>query len=208
MRTGLLIACALSLGCQSVDVLGSRGKPQSNEEEPGKFPNLLEERQQVPISRVNAQLNDAFVQLFFGDPETEAVFRDQGDGSGYLEDIANGDVRTDSMGYGMLVTVQLNQREVFDKLWAWTKTYMRDPDGPSEGLLRWRCNTSGQECATTAATDASSIIVTSLFMASTRWGAGSAHDYEADGQALLSTMVTVEERNGGVVDGARNLFEI
>ena len=37
---------------------------------------------------------------------------DEGDDTGYVEDIYHEDVRTDSMAYGMLVTVQLDQREV------------------------------------------------------------------------------------------------
>src|SRR5690606_12674358 len=114
-------------------------------------------------------LNDAFRQLFFGDPETEAVFFPQEDGTGYIKDIANGDVRTDSMAYGMLVTVQLDQREVFDELWAWTKSHMMSPSGASAGLLRWRCSTSGDECARSAATDASSLIATTLLLAQRRW---------------------------------------
>lgn len=211
----LIGAGALLSACSSVDVLGAReqtgeirdpGQPDPADSE--DLPNVLEDRYQVPISQVNARLNDAFLQLFFGDPETEAVFFDQGDGTGYIQDIANGDVRTDSMGYGMLVTVQLDHREVFDELWAWTKRYMRSPSGPSEGLLRWRCDTSGENCDASAATDSSSIIVTSLFMAETRWGDAGAHDYGQDAVDLLDAMVGIEARNGGIVDGVVNCFDV
>jgi len=213
----LIGAGALLSACTSVDVLGAREQtsevkepPSPPAEEPagtGGLPNVLEERHRIPISQVNARLNDAFLQLFFGDPETEAVFFDQGDGTAYIQDIANGDVRTDSMAYGMLVTVHLDHREVFDKLWGWAKEHMLSTSGPSAGLLRWRCDTSGENCAAAAATDASSIIATTLFTAETRWGAAGDHAYGEDALALLDAMVAIEARNGGVVDGVVDCFD-
>lgn len=207
-RAPLLALFGVFLGCtSSIDVLGER---EQNDETPDvsgpldapDLPNVLD----LPTSVVDAQVNDAFSQLFFGDPETEAVFRDQGDGTGFIEDIANNDVRTDSMGYGMLVTVQLDQREVFDKLWAWARTHMLSQTGPTSGLLSWRCETTGDGCAAYTATDASSVIVTSLLMAETRWSSLGRHDYGGDALALLDAMADIEERNGGVVDGVVNCF--
>ncbi len=191
--------------------LSSGGSPTvvvEEEEEDWDLPNLLEERQDIPITQVNAMVNDAFSQLFFGFPVTEAVFRDQGDGTAYIEDIYHGDVRTDSMGYGMLTTVQLNQREVFDKLWAWAKANMMPTSGPSAGLVFWRCDTSGANCEEEAATDAMSIITTSLFMAQSRWAAAGRHDYQGDAHALLDVMTEIEDRNGGVIDGVVNCFDL
>ena len=40
---------------------------------------------------------------------------------GYIEDIANNDVRTEGMSYGMMIAVQMNRKEVFDSLWKWAK---------------------------------------------------------------------------------------
>lgn len=211
-RLVLLAAAALLTGCVSLDVVGARPDAEEDREPiPGEpdgsgLPNVLEERQRIPLSQVKAQLNDAFRQLFFGDPETEAIFFPQGDGTGYIQDIAHGDVRTDSMAYGMLVTVQLDQRDVFDELWAWTKRSMLSSSGASAGLLRWRCDTSGQDCARSGATDASSVIATTLLLAERRWGGAGAHDYEQDGLALLEALTAIEERNGGVVDGVVNCF--
>lgn len=207
----------LLLGCSSLDVLGSRAledveAPVGSGGAPPavvpNLPNLLEERTNVPLTEVRARVNAAFLQLFYGDPATEAVFRDQGDGTAYIEDIANNDVRTDSMAYGMLVTVQLDQREVFDKLWSWTKQRMLAADGPREGLLNWRCDTTGANCDSVAATDSTSLIATSLFMADSRWGEAGAHPYQEDALALLEAATTVESRNGGIVDGVMNLFDL
>lgn len=200
-----------SSACSSLDVLGTREVlvgEGSAVGTGGGLPNLLEERQDVPLSQVNARLNEAFLQLFFGDPETEAVFFDLGDGTGYIEDINNEDVRTDSMGYGMLATVGLDQRQVFDQLWAWTKTYMMFPDGPSAGLLRWRCDPDGTGCEDSAATDSSSVIATALFMAASRWPEAGVHDYRSDALGLLEAMTTVEDRPGAVTDGVVNCFDL
>lgn len=237
LSTSSLLGCAALICCSSLDVLGERALDQNsatgglggalsddtdgddteNDDTDGsdtggedtttsrdERPNLLE----VPISEVNAKLNTAFRQLFFGDPNNEAVFVELADGTGYVKDVANGDVRTDSMAYGMLTTVQLDEREVFDKLWAWAKSHMMSPSGATTGLLRWRCDTSGETCSSSAATDASSIIATTLLMAESRWGASGAHSYESDAIALLTAMTSVEERSDAPGAGAFNLFDV
>lgn len=201
---------AFCLSCSSVDVLGARTlsgqETPSDPEKPDELPNPIKDDVGVPRSQVNARLNEAFLQLFFGDPTTEAVFRDQGDGTGYVEDIHNGDVRTDSMGYGMLVTVQLNHQIVFDKLWSWTKAHMLSREPPTEGLLHWQCDKLGEECITIAATDSSSVIATSLFMAESRWGGEGAHEYGRDARALLDAALQVEERVSDAEHGVIDLF--
>lgn len=207
------------LGCTSLDLLGTRPAPVAGEDRTEEvdaqenpvstpLPNVLEDRANVSVSQVDAQLNEAFLQLFFGDPETEAVYFDQGDGTAYIMDIANGDVRTDSMAYGLLTTVQLDQREVFDRLWSWVKTHMLMTEGVTAGLLSWRCDVTGTNCETAGATDASSIIATSLFMAEARWGEAGRFDYEEEALALLEVLVAIEERNGGVIDNVKNSFDM
>lgn len=198
-----LVSALLALeGCTSVDVVGSRDKTT-----PTATTNILEDRINIPLTKVNRLVNTAYEQLFFGDPDTEAVYRDLGDGSAFIEDINNQDVRTDSMGYGMMVTVQLGDEEVFDKLWQWAKLKMLSKSGPSEGLLNWNCDKSGDSCINSSSTDAMSVIVTALFLAESHFKNG-AHSYGADANSLLDAMVKIEERNGGVVDGVVNSFDL
>lgn len=163
-----------------------------------------------PQADSQERINSAFEQLFHGDPDTQAVyFEPPGeDDAGYVEDIKNEDVRTDAIGYGMFVTVQLDEQEVFDKLWTWAKRYMLYTEAPREGLLAWSCSTDGSECETVAATDATSVIATSLFMAEARWSTTGAHDYESDANMLIDAMVLTEERNGGTDSGVQNLFDV
>lgn len=42
----------------------------------------------------------------------------------YIEDVGNADVRTEGMSYGMMLAVQYDRHDVFDKLWRWVMKYM------------------------------------------------------------------------------------
>lgn len=153
------------------------------------------------------RIADAFEQLFFGDPDDEAIYREPEADAAYVEDVKNNDVRTDAIGYGMFIAVQVDRQDVFDKIWTWAKRYMLGTEPPRQGLLAWRCETDGTACDTVAATDATSMIATSLFIAEARWSTG-AHDYADDANMLLDAMVLTEERNGGTGDGVQNLFDV
>ncbi len=153
-------------------------------------------------------IDAAFEQLFFGDPDTQAFYHPEGDDAAYILNVKAGDVRTDSIGYGMLVTVELDKQEIFDKLWTWAKRTMLMTKPPREGMLAWQCTPSGEDCADSAATDATTIIATSLFMAEAKWNDTGAHDYQSDANMLIDAMVQTEERNGGVVNNVQNLFDV
>lgn len=164
----------------------------------------------VGVTEEEAQMTirSAYEQLFFGDPDTQAIYRPVGDDAGYVEDVNNNDVRTDAIGYSMFVTVQVDDQEVFDKIWTWAKRHMRMTDALHEGMLHWTCSTAGTDCQQAAATDATSFIATSLYLAEAKWGTNGVHEYEADANTLIDAMVLTEERNGGVVDDVHNLFDI
>ncbi len=196
-----VLALAALAGCSTTDIVGSRAQELPNP------PSIIEEHTDASLEDVNEKIQAAYQQLFFGEPTKEAIYRDQGDGTAYIEDIFNGDVRTDSIGYGMLVTVQLGEQEPFDKIWSWAKKYMLVDSGPARGQLDWNCSTQGDDCIHTAATDSSSLIVTALFLAATKFQEQDTHDYNADALSLLDAMSHIEERNGGVVGGVGNCFD-
>jgi oligosaccharide reducing-end xylanase len=199
---GLLALAVASCG-QTTDVVGQQPAKSSVPSE-----DALATRIGVPPGDSERAIRDAFEQLFFGEPDSQAVYREVGADAAYLEDVANNDVRTDSIGYGMFVTVQLGRRDVFDKLWTWAKRYMLFAEAPRAGLLSWRCSTLGDACETVAATDAMSFIATSLLLADTRWGGAGAHPYSADANMLIDALLQTETRNGGIVDNVRNPFDI
>ena len=205
-RWCLVALAAAVVGCgETTDIVGTRSSATPVETPPDQ--DVLDE---VGVTEEEADqaIRSAYEQLFFGARDTQAIYREDGDDAGYIEEVHYQDVRTDAIGYGMFVTVQVDDQEVFDRLWTWTKRYMLMTKAPREGLLRWRCSTAGTDCATSAATDATSFIATSLFLAQAKWGAAGEHDYEADANMLLDAMVLTEERNGGIVDAVQNMFDV
>ena len=85
---------------------------------------------------VKNRLEDAFQTIFYG-TEEERFYREAGDDMGYLEDTGNHDVRTEGMSYGMMVCVQLDKKEEFDRIWKWVKTYMWMSEGEGRYYFRW-----------------------------------------------------------------------
>ena len=71
---------------------------------------------------IERKLNEA-VQTFFFDEE-ERIYHEAGEDMGYLEDTGNHDARTEGMSYGMMMAVQLDRKDIFDRIWKWSKTYM------------------------------------------------------------------------------------
>ena len=87
------------------------------------------------MRRSRARIDAAWDQLFYGDDDSERVYYPVGEDMAYIMDIGNGDVRTEGMSYGMMIAVQLDKKEEFDRLWKWAKTYMYQSDGPYQGLF-------------------------------------------------------------------------
>ena len=69
---------------------------------------------------VNERLNQIFQTLFYGN-EDERIYHEAGSDMGYMVDTGNIDVRTEGMSYGMMMCVQMNKKEEFDRLWKWSK---------------------------------------------------------------------------------------
>src|SRR6187402_1184067 len=67
-------------------------------------------------SEIKAKVERAFDQLFFGG--AEAIYFPRGDDLGLILDIWHTNVRTEGMGLGMLIALELDQQEVFDRLWT------------------------------------------------------------------------------------------
>jgi endo-1,4-beta-D-glucanase Y len=158
---------------------------------------------------VRAKLDTAFNRLFFGDDGTGRVFYPVGHAMGYIEDIANNDVRTEGMSYGMMIAVQMNRKDVFDRLWTWAKTNMQFTDGAHRGYFGWHCRPDGTVMDSTAASDGEEWFVTSLFFAAARWGdCGGIYDYRREAQDILTTMLHKESEPGhGTVTNAFNRKE-
>ncbi|MBO6166261.1 MAG: xylanase [Eubacterium sp.] len=132
--------------------------------------------------------NEIFDTIFYGSEE-ERFYHAVGDDMGYIEDTGNHDVRTEGMSYGMMMCVQMDRQEEFNRLWKWAKTYMFLTTGPDAGYFAWSCKTSGEKNAWGAAPDGEEYFAMSLIFAGNRWGNGEGiYNYHAEAKSLIHTM--------------------
>jgi oligosaccharide reducing-end xylanase len=104
----------------------------------------------------------------------------------------------------MMIAVQLNKKEEFDRIWKWTKTYMYQKDGGYKGYFAWHCKTDGTQVDANPASDGEEWFIMSLLFADGRWGSGEGiFNYRAEAQSILDVALHADELSG---DLATNLF--
>ena len=139
---------------------------------------------------IQARIDEVWNQLFYGDDETERVYYPVEDDMAYILDVNNNDVRTEGMSYGMMIAVQLDKQEEFDRLWKWVKTHMYNESGRFAGYFAWHCTPDGLKIDEVPAPDGEVWFATALFFAAGRWGNGEGiFDYQAEANAILHTML-------------------
>lgn len=107
---------------------------------------------------------EEIVQTFFYGSEEERIYHPVGEDMGYLMDTGNNDARTEGMSYGMMMCVQLDMKEEFDRIWKWSKTYMYMTEGWNEGYFAWSCGTDGSRNADGPAPDGEEFYAMALFL--------------------------------------------
>ena len=118
---------------------------------------------------------------------------------GYFEDTGNNDARTEGMSYGMMMCVQMDWKEEFDRFWLWTKTYMYNEEGYHKGYFGWSCKTSGEKNSEGPAPDGEEFFAMALFFASHRWGDGEGiFNYSEQARAILRACLHNGENEPGV----------
>ena len=133
------------------------------------------------------RLEEIKQEYFFGE---DKVYFDAGEDMGYIMDTGNYDARTEGMSYGMMICVQLDMKEQFDRIWKWSKTYMYMTEGWAEGYFAWSCQTNGTPNANGPAPDGEEYYAMALFFASARWGDGEGiFNYSEEARKILSAMV-------------------
>lgn len=132
--------------------------------------------------------------MFYGNEE-ERIYHELGSDMGYVVDTGNNDVRTEGMSYAMMVSVQLNQKEVFDRIWKWAKTYMWMETGINQGYFAWSVSTEGVKNSIGPAPDGEEYFAMALFFAANRWGSGEGiFDYKKEARAILYECVHKGEK--------------
>ena len=147
-----------------------------------KYRNVFVETGYKP-EEVDVKLHDIFNDLFYG---PNKIYFEVGDSMAYISDIKNHDVRTEGMSYGLMIAVQFDKKEMFDRLWRWGSKYMQHQDGPMKGYFAWSCKIDGTRNSHGPASDGELFYVTALIFASNRWGNDTGINYLAEAQNILN----------------------
>lgn len=169
---------------------------------PTNPPNILVNVLELDPDTVSTRLSALFRRLFIsGNADSELIYYELED-EAYVLDVLHDDTRMDAMGYGMLLTVQFDQPELFANLWATVQSRFRYDSGPREGLYRFSCAKDFSECRDAVDSFGSFYVVTALFLAAERWQERSYH------QAALDVLGAMRDKevDGEPVDGVLNLF--
>lgn len=164
----------------------------------GKYPNLFAE---IGISQKNIdrKIEDTFQRMFF-DVEEKIYFEISKDGNemGYVLDTGNNDARTEGMSYGMMMAVQMDRQDIFDRLWLFAKTYMYQSSGQYQGYFAWSVGADGAKNAEGPAPDGEEYFAMALFFAGNRWGdREQPFDYSAQARDILRHCIHQSELVAG-----------
>lgn len=151
----------------------------------GDYPNLLR-KAGYSQAEIDAKVAKAYYDVFEGPTR---VYFEVGDSMAYVSDVKNKDARSEGLSYGMMVAVQLNKKDVFDRIWRWTKKYTQHQDGPREGYFAWSINPQTMKRNSQgSASDGELYFVTSLLFAANRWGNETGIHYYNEARRILDAM--------------------
>jgi len=127
--------------------------------------NLFEE---LGYTGIEERLQAIWQAVFFG---KEKFYYEAGD-MGYVVDTGNSDVRSEGQSYAMMCAVQMNDKNIFDHIWKWSKTYMWMDYGKHAGYFAWSVSPEGVKNSHGPAPDGEEFFAMALFFAANRWGNG------------------------------------
>jgi oligosaccharide reducing-end xylanase len=172
---------------------------------PASYPNAFRDLLGKSDSEISAKIAAAFQQLFHGDPATEAIFISDGTDKGYILDAFHNDRRTEGLGLAMIITVSLDKRDEFDRLWRYAKS-TQFTHGAAQGYFPSFCN--NPDNASCYDPYGLQNIATALLLARGRWQtAPGTLDYGSEAAVLLDLFRNKEIYNCGVVNGITAPFD-
>jgi len=183
----LLITCIFLFGAYSVTAQTKKGKSEKLKKEyhTGAYRNLFLEAG-YSQTEIDKKVEKAYLDLFKG---PNRIYFEVGDSMAFVSDIKNHDARTEGLSYGMMIAVQLNKKEVFDRIWRWSKKYVQHQKGPREAYFAWSINPQTmKKNSEGSASDGELYFITSLIFASNRWGNNTGIDYYAEARRILDAM--------------------
>jgi len=209
---GLTLALALALGttgCKGTqDSLGYNSKAglRPLDKRPSSYPNLFREVGHSDTEIAN-KIAAWFTQLFHGDAGSQAIYFPVGTDQANIQDILHAkEIRTEGIGLAMMIAVQLDKREEFDRLWTYATTVLERQDGAGRGYFQSHCDmpTTTQPCDDPYGEQQ---MLMALIFAHDRWTSETTIDYETEALELLDVLRHKEEENKGVLDGVTNTFD-
>lgn len=153
----------------------------------GIYPNLLQE---IGLTEedIDNRIKKAFETIFVD--EKEKFYFEIGEDMGYMMDTGNMDARSEGMSYGMMMAVQMGRKDIFDRLWLFSKTYMYQSKGKFKGYFAWSVTPDGKKNSEGPAPDGEEYFAMALFFASKRFGDGEApFDYSNQARDILKHCV-------------------
>lgn len=202
------IKFVLIIGCIPLAVLQLSAKNQVVQDKlksigafnSGKYRNVFLEYG-YKKSDIDKKVAKAYYDLFEG---PNKVYFEVGDSMGYVSDIKNKDARTEGLSYGLMVAVQLNKKDVFDRIWRWTNKYLQHHGGPRDSYFAWSVEPNSlKHNSEGSASDGELYFITDLLFASNRWGNNTGINYYAEAKRILDAMWS-KDGTGGI----RNLINV
>jgi oligosaccharide reducing-end xylanase len=175
--------------------------------------NLFTDLLGIPEADVQAKLSLATNRVFgIGTNESSTPVRNDGyriyyelpqdPSSAFIWVPDTQDIRSEGMSYGMMIALQMDMQQQFDRLWRFAKTYMQYPG--NSGVTSWRyyfrwvgsVNTQDPNNwgvnygnQTGPAPDGEEYFAAALYLADQRWGSEGAFDYRQDANDLARAML-------------------
>lgn len=140
-------------------------------------------------AEIDRRVEETFNEIFYG-PKNIALYHPDWPDKASFEDTGNCDARTEGMSYSMMMCVQLDHQEEFDRLWNFCMSFMYHKEGKYRGYFAWSCGLDGNRFAQGPAPDGEEYYAMALFFASHRWGDREApYNYSEQARAILHECV-------------------
>ncbi len=183
----ILLYCSLVLTTGTTDAIAQDRAAEKSMPAfySGKYRNVFAEAGYRQAD-IDAKIDQVYHELFGG---SHTIYFEVGDSMAYVCDLKNHDARTEGLSYGMMIAVQLNKKEVFDRIWRWTKKYLQHRDGPRAGYFAWSINPQTmRKNSEGSASDGELYFITALLFASNRWGDQTGINYYQEARYILDAM--------------------
>lgn len=180
-----IVVMILVLTVPILAISQNKKKTEKSELKKPQYRNLFKEAG-YSQKEIDKKLAKAYYDVFEG---PNRVYFTVGDTMAYVSDVKNKDARTEGMSYGMMVAVQLDKKEVFDKIWRFSKAYLQHQSGPREGYFAWSLNpVTMKQNSPGSASDGELYYITSLLFASNKWGNDTGINYYKEARRILDAM--------------------